>query len=823
MRLLANLLAFSMILTIGISNDQQNTKSSSDIIKSSLSNIKAVDKNINDVISKKSNSDIKIFSKSSNDVLKSNSPLYEGTITIPSDSFKPKGEDNVKKNTDNLMIANSSSGSIDNELLNIRSLANIDSARDGIRSLPNTNANSGQNRDCTECELDWSAYGSECCDSAWDEYGIDCATLESTYGWDCAGCACPGDAPAECGDGSCNGDETYDTCPEDCNAPGECDAGYIIDCVDDDCCPESWIGDGFGDCEDQAYGCDLTCYDNDGGDCDGSTTDATTGGTTGGTADCEDCELDWSAYGSECCDTAWVEYGIDCATLEGAYGWDCSGCECPGDNGGTSGGTTTGDGGCTDGYVDDCAGDGDCCPESWIGDGFADCEDQAYGCDLTCYDCDGGDCGDDCGDTSGGTTGGDTYGCTSDDACNYNPDATVDDGSCDFGIECWDGSVVCDESDCPEENPDVYIIVGDAVTNGEAVEVELMYKSVQNVAGIQLSITDNPDFAQAVDIVSAFDGFTASFNDYDGVVTALIFSLDGLELPATDESTVFATLVYELSVDLGSDECISLDAHGVVVSNNQGQSIPAAGVSGSLCGGGLQGDIDGDGALTVLDVVSIVNFVLGNSTPTDYEYSVSDLNGDGDVNVLDVVELVNLILYGELGKASDSQDTGAKLDGNTIELSGDIGAIQFKGSVVSGIRGDDILLSGPNGSILYNLSGSLDTDYIEFDATPRDIIVASSSGSSVEIAFADRFSLFGSYPNPFNPTTTISYDLYENSSVNISIYNIQGHLVKDVVSSQQVSGSYSISWDASQEPSGVYLMQIAVGDQVETQKLLLVK
>ena len=95
------------------------------------------------------------------------------------------------------------------------------------------------NRDCADCEFDWSAYGSECCDSAWDEYGIDCATLEGTYGWDCAGCACPGDGPAECGDGNCTGDETYDSCPEDCNAPGECDAGYITDCADDDCCPES--------------------------------------------------------------------------------------------------------------------------------------------------------------------------------------------------------------------------------------------------------------------------------------------------------------------------------------------------------------------------------------------------------------------------------------------------------------------------------------------------------------------------------------------------------------------------------------------------------
>ena len=123
-------------------------------------------------------------------------------------------------------------------------------------------------------------------------------------------------------------------------------AGTVEDCSGDgDCCPESWIGDGFEDCEDQAFGCDLTCYDNDGGDCAGGTTTTTT--------------------------------------------------------------TTTG-GGCPAGTVDDCSGDGDCCPESWIGDGFQDCEDQAFGCDLTCYDNDGGDC--DAGGTTT-TTGGDCNVC----------------------------------------------------------------------------------------------------------------------------------------------------------------------------------------------------------------------------------------------------------------------------------------------------------------------------------------------------------------------------------------------------------------------------
>jgi hypothetical protein len=72
------------------------------------------------------------------------------------------------------------------------------------------------------------------------------------------------------------------------------------------------------------------CYNEDGGDCGGGTTTT----TTGGTAACDDCEFDFTNYGSECCDTAWDEYGIDCATLEANYSWDCTGCNCPGDGGG---------------------------------------------------------------------------------------------------------------------------------------------------------------------------------------------------------------------------------------------------------------------------------------------------------------------------------------------------------------------------------------------------------------------------------------------------------------------------------------------------------
>ena len=56
------------------------------------------------------------------------------------------------------------------------------------------------------------------------------------------------------------------------------------------------------------------------------------------------------------------------------------------------------------------------------------------------------------------------------------------------------------------------------------------------------------------------------------------------------------------------------------------------------------GDINADDAVNILDIVIIVNFILGSQAPTDVEFTASDLNSDGNLNVLDIVQLVNIIL-----------------------------------------------------------------------------------------------------------------------------------------------------------------------------------
>ena len=132
------------------------------------------------------------------------------------------------------------------------------------------------NQDCNQCEWTFNDpyWGEQCCDLAWNQWGYDCEHMENQYGWDCTGCSCPYDDFSICGDGFCTADETIYNCSSDCTLNGCNTADQVDDCSGDgDCVPESWIGDGYCDSEDQPFGVDLTCYANDGGDCPAQTGD----------------------------------------------------------------------------------------------------------------------------------------------------------------------------------------------------------------------------------------------------------------------------------------------------------------------------------------------------------------------------------------------------------------------------------------------------------------------------------------------------------------------------------------------------------------------
>ena len=87
----------------------------------------------------------------------------------------------------------------------------------------------------------------------------------------------------------------------------------------------------------------------------------------------------------------------------------------------------------------------------------------------------------------------------------------------------------------------------------------------------------------------------------------------------------------------------------------------------------------------------------------------------------------------------------------------------------------------------------------------------------------DMFHLEQNYPNPFNPTTTINYSLPKAGNTTLSIYNLSGQKVAQLVSESLPQGHYSIQWDASGLASGVYFYRLESGSYSQTRRLVLIK
>jgi len=90
------------------------------------------------------------------------------------------------------------------------------------------------------------------------------------------------------------------------------------------------------------------------------------------------------------------------------------------------------------------------------------------------------------------------------------------------------------------------------------------------------------------------------------------------------------------------------------------------------------------------------------------------------------------------------------------------------------------------------------------------------------VELPQEFTL-SSYPNPFNPITTISFSIPKFGFTTITTYDITGRELEILTNTNLNPGNYSIDWNASSYPSGVYLIRMDSGDFTQTQKVVLVK
>ena len=87
----------------------------------------------------------------------------------------------------------------------------------------------------------------------------------------------------------------------------------------------------------------------------------------------------------------------------------------------------------------------------------------------------------------------------------------------------------------------------------------------------------------------------------------------------------------------------------------------------------------------------------------------------------------------------------------------------------------------------------------------------------------ELFKLLPAYPNPFNPSTKIDYVLSNSNIINLSVYDIYGRQIEELLNEYHRAGEYSITWDASRQPSGIYFIRAFNGEHYFHKKITLLK
>jgi hypothetical protein len=137
---------------------------------------------------------------------------------------------------------------------------------------------------------------------------------------------------------------------------------------------------------------------------------------------------------------------------------------------------------------------------------------------------------------------------------------------------------------------------------------------------------------------------------------------------------------------------------------------------------------------------------------------------------------------------------------------------------------DEVVFSAQKADIstgrLPNGTGDFTTLIPSF-ASENLIEVTNSDEKEPEIP--EDFALMQNFPNPFNPKTTINYQLSMNSDVELSIYNVLGEKVTTLVKDNQPAGDYMVDWNASGFASGVYFYRLQAGNYHEVKKAILIR
>ncbi|MBZ0201475.1 MAG: T9SS type A sorting domain-containing protein [Ignavibacteria bacterium] len=160
----------------------------------------------------------------------------------------------------------------------------------------------------------------------------------------------------------------------------------------------------------------------------------------------------------------------------------------------------------------------------------------------------------------------------------------------------------------------------------------------------------------------------------------------------------------------------------------------------------------------------------------------------------------------------------------------------YGNSIFAGTEGNGVFISNNNGVNWIQKNEGLGNGFIFSLCINNNYVFAGSNIGvyrrpigeltnihSISNNVLHSFMLYQNYPNPFNPTTEIKFDVPNSSIVNLIIFDALGKEVAALVDEELNAGEYSIDWNASTYPSGIYFYRLVAGEFTETKKMVLIK
>jgi hypothetical protein len=438
--------------------------------------------------------------------------------------------------------------------------------------------------------------------------------------------------------------------------------------------------------------------------------------------------------------------------------------------------------------------------------------------------------------------------------------------------------------DIPEK--DTIRVESVTVEPGQQVEIPVSLHNITEVAAFSIPLKFDPTVLTCDSI-----SYTGTRVDYINVVTSSIDSINGQillgmvvfvedNLPPGDG--IIARMF--MSIDPDAVEQVStIDSLFFPPSGDYGIFDPSSSLikpefikSNVFISLAPEGDANGSGTVDVGDAVYLVNYCFKGQRPPIPDRA-GDANTDDNVNVGDVVYLINHIfrngpppngkpktsmspvyyyteeIPGENGSEfrlylnsdialggvqCEFSESGEYLNISDVQVGGLVEGLDLYGGKAGrsyryglvDLDGSGEVRAGEGMLLSLKYDRALNFEmksFMVFDRLGNELPVLNGHGNKPDVLPA-YYSLEQNYPNPFNPATTIKYTVANEGFVKLSIYNVLGQKVIDLVDKTQKPGAYKVIWEGNNKAgsavaSGVYFYRLKTEEYTDSKKMILIK